>query len=590
MKSILLGKDKQSGEDVRIPKSAFQTHLHLIGGTGKGKTTAIHTMLHPLLRDPLDPACFIIVDRLGNLSEELLLWMASPDFCTDEVRERLVYLQPAREDCVLPFNPLVYDTQGHGYYKVERATEIILRAWESVNIEAMPRLARWTFNAFWAAAQLGLTIADCAHFLMPGSPFHAPLLQMLPGALRAEWQEITSARSAEAMRILDSSRNRLKPYFESNILRRMFGCTENRLDMARFMREGKIVLIDLAPRNRLASQLANTIGSLIINEVLATARSLPRGQRYNTYLLLDEFQNFIGPDMETALPEVRQLGLRLILSHQGFSQLKKGDYDLTPLIFQAQSRMMFGVQGEDADLLAHELASITFDPRKIKDEVYSRRQLISGHETIELTSWSNADSKSNQWSQTYGKNWGKHENVTHGTEKDTRGEGKSNADSEGRSDGSTSGHTQTRGGHETLKPIYDSFMELSSRTYVSFDEQKAEWAREVRNLATGEALLRLVNDPKLYRVRVKRSTPGYLGYDLETISRQFPEVLEAVDRLIEQNFASNLFMSGEQVDRETELRLQAVLNPPLQITSKPVVDAAAPPTTPTADQPQNPFT
>ena len=109
---------------------------------------------------------------MGNLSNELLLWMAS-DVLHRGRAQRLVYIEPAPRTSVLGFNPLLYDTEGDGYYKVARATEIILRAWESVNIEAMPRLARWTFNAFWAAAQLGLTIADCVHFLMPGSPYHA---------------------------------------------------------------------------------------------------------------------------------------------------------------------------------------------------------------------------------------------------------------------------------------------------------------------------------------------------------------------------------------------------------------------------------
>ena len=91
--------------------------------------------------------------------------------------------------------------------------------------------------------------------------------------------------------------------------------------------------------------------------------------RYPTYLLLDEFQNFVGPDIDAALPEVRQLALRLILSHQSFSQLRRGDYDLTSMIFQAQSRMIFGVQGDDADILANEVGSLTFDPRRIKDEI-----------------------------------------------------------------------------------------------------------------------------------------------------------------------------------------------------------------------------
>jgi hypothetical protein len=157
MRSILLGQGCGERGGRADSQSAFATHFHLIGGTGKGKTTALHTMLQPLMNNPFEKPCVIIIDRLGNFSQELLLWMSSR-FCTDAVRKRLVYIQAAREDVVATFNPLLYDTSAHRYYKVERTTEIILRAWESVNIEAMPRLARWTSNAFSAASQLGLTI------------------------------------------------------------------------------------------------------------------------------------------------------------------------------------------------------------------------------------------------------------------------------------------------------------------------------------------------------------------------------------------------------------------------------------------------
>lgn len=110
--------------------------------------------------------------------------------------------------------------------------------------------------------------------------------------------------------------------------------------------------------------------------------------RHKTYLFLDEFQNFVGPDMRSALPEMRQMGLNLILSHQSFSQLKRGDYDMTNMIFAAQSRMIFGVQGEDADILAHEVASLMYNPKKLKEENWSRRQLIKGHRIMNLASWS----------------------------------------------------------------------------------------------------------------------------------------------------------------------------------------------------------
>lgn len=563
MKSIPLGTDAETNQPVRVPTSAFTTHMHLVGGTGKGKTTALHTMLHSLMMDPLSRDCFIIVDRLGNFSQELLLWMASPQFCTESVRRRLLYICPAREDRVLTFNPLLYDTPAHGYYKVERATEIILRAWESVNIEAMPRLARWTFNAFWAAAQLGLTIADCVHLLMPGSDYHRALLERLPPRLQAEWTEITSARHSEATRILDSSRNRLKPYFESDILRRMFGARTSRLDVARWMRDGRIVLVDLSPRGRLATQLANTIGALLVNEVLATARSLPLGERYPTYLVLDEFQNFVGPDLESALPEVRQLGIRLLLSHQSFAQLKRGDYDLSSMIWQAQSRFIFGVQGEDADLLAHEVATIRFDPDRIKEERYTRRQRVAGHEIRVLSSWSSAKSSSSEWNKTYGRDWSQNEGVSQGPhildEVKSRSSGRS--DKEGRSEGYSFSGTDSTGGHETLVPIHEDFMELASRSYVGFEEQRTLWAQKIRLLTRGQCLLRLVDEPAIRLVNVKRSAVGYLQLDAGTLARQMPQVIDQMNQLVENNFAAPEFVSAVEVDREAEHRLESLLRP-----------------------------
>src|SRR5205823_6513039 len=128
------------------------------------------------------------------------------------------------------FNPLLYESEGHAYYKVSRAAEIILRGWASQDLDAMPRLARWMFNSFYACALLGLTIADAVHLLLPGSPYHRQILAALPPQLKYEWSELIDSRAAEVTRILESTRNRLKPFFESPQLRSMFGATTNRLD------------------------------------------------------------------------------------------------------------------------------------------------------------------------------------------------------------------------------------------------------------------------------------------------------------------------------------------------------------------------
>ena len=561
MKSFVIGKEHRSKQDVRIPKDAFKTHFHLIGGTGKGKTTAIHTMLHALLFDPIEQPCFFIIDRLGNFSQELLLWLAS-EFCPAFVRDRLVFIQPSREDVVATFNPLLSESPAHAYYRIERSTDIMLRAWDSQEIAQMPRLGKWVYNSFAAASNLGLTISDCWHFLLPGSPYHHQLINILPPRLQAEWTEITQSRSHEAIRILESTKNRLRPYFESDILRRMFGSTQSRLDVLRMMREGRIVIVDLSPRNRLGEQLANTIGALLINEVIAQVRSLPRDVRYPTYMFLDEFQNFVGPDLESALPELRNLGLRMILSHQSFSQLERGDYDLKNIIFQAQSRMIFGVQGEDAEILANEVASMTFNAYKVKEELYSLRQIIKGHRIETLHGSSEQEQSGDSWSDASGKNSGSGEQVADPFDYQNRrkiSRSTSEGETDSRSRGGTSSRSTTTSKSQTLVPIHETFRELSSRTYQGFDEQKSEWGREIRNLHTGRALLKLVNDNALHQVDVKRSAPGFLQYDMQTIAREFPWAIEAMDQLIEENFQSDFFVPASRVDAEAEQRIQEVL-------------------------------
>jgi len=557
MKSYLLGKIRGADTPFRVPRSSFDTHWHLIGGTGKGKTTAIHTLLHEILLDPVDDACVLIIDRMGNLSFELLLWMAS-EFCTEDVRSRLVYIEPAREGMVLGFNPFLHESLAHAYYKVSRAAEIILKGWSNQNLEEMPRLARWLFNSFFACALLGLNVSDSVHLLLPGSPYHKPLLAALPHRLQEEWRELLQARGSEVSRMLESARNRLKPYYESPILRHMFGATSNRLDVLRFMRDKRIVVLNLAPQNRLPEQVADAIGGLVINEVLTAARSLPFGVRYPTYLFLDEFQRFVGPDVEAAIPEVRQLGIKLILSHQSFSQLERGDHDLTSMIFQAQSRMVFGVQGEDADLLAHELASLTFDPKRIKDEIYSFKQRLTGHRIVELQSWSSAQTQADNWMRNYGEGWSKNDTTIAGVIKSSSSGTSRN---EGHGKGGSLSSTAGEGRHQQLVPVHEDYWEMVNRTYYSFEESKNIWARDVRKLPRGTAFIRLVDDPALYHVNIKRDAPGYLSWDAAQLVSDLPEALEDLHRLIERNFRSDLFVSPAVIEAETRQRLERILRP-----------------------------
>lgn len=553
---IHLGQVAGAKKKLLLPYSSFDTHWHLIGGTGKGKTTALNTILQQLLSDPLNERCVIMLDRLGGFSWDLLMWMASP-YCPQYVRDRLLYIEPARENVILGFNPLLYESPANGYYRVACSSELVLRGFANQDLPSMPRLSRWLFHAFWAAAQLGLTIADCYHLLTPEAPLHAALLGCLPPRLQSEWREITAGKNSQVVQLLESVRNRLRAFFYNPIMTATFGATRNRLDVRRFMREGRIVLINLAPQERLPSEIADAYAGLVLYEVLSTARSLAPLERRDTFLFLDEFQNFVGPDMAGAIPEVRQLKVKLIFSHQSFSQLKRGETDLSSLIFQCQSRMIFGLQGEDADLLGHEMASLHYDPNKIKDEIYARRQWLTGHRIVDLQSQSFTQSEAESFSRTIGAGW-------------TRGQSgrimnldavlsRNDSGSQSEATGQSHAHGTTIGTSQHLLPVHEEYWERVKTTYVTFDEDMRVWGRDIRRLLRGECFVRLVDENRAQLVEVERSVPGYLAWRREEINKYYPQADDALQELMERNFAQDFFCSPAQIERETKERLEGVL-------------------------------
>ena len=164
-------------------------------------------------------------------------------------------------------------------------------------------------------------------------------------------------------------------------------------DCEQFIKQRKIVVLNLGQYGKIPGFVADTIGALALNEIVETASRLSTNEGKQavdpTYIVMDEFQKYVSVDIENALPTVRQMGLRLILAHQSFSQLEREDVDLSQMIWQARSRLMFANNAMDADIIADELTKLTFDSMKIKEILTSRKQLIVGYRKEWLETESN---------------------------------------------------------------------------------------------------------------------------------------------------------------------------------------------------------
>ena len=556
-KSIRIGVDLDRGNlPVNLDPNFLRTHLHLVGATGAGKTTAIHALLRPLMADHRRKCALFVIDPMGGLSADLLQWIASRK-CPEHVRKRLVYIEPAREDTVVPINPLRFVSEANRYYQVARAVDLILRAWAAQDLGQQPRLMQWSYRAMCSMAAMGYPISMSRFLLHPGSQEHAAILNKLPEDIRHHWQEILNARGSEATRILESTRNRFDPFYESVVLRRMFGSTESHFDAERMIRERRIVIVNVAPMGRIPTQLGGTIGSLIVNEILETARNMTTqyGKKSveSTYLLLDEFQRFAAsPDIEDALPTVRQLGLRLILAHQSFSQLVQGDIDLTNMIWQARSRLMFANSAEDADIIANELAVLTFDRFRIKQQINHTKQVVTGYRRewleSEGVSETHSEGSSEQSAVGYSSAVGDTRNDLGQfvSRRDTSGDSSNRGSGSNRSDG----QSQNRGRSQSLVPIHETQEELSSITFESFEEHRLEWMKLVRQLKTGEAFGRFVDDDRLYHLNIH--------YDPV---RETPSQQRRLEELLQRNFEQDIFISADEADRLGEQDRRRLLGP-----------------------------
>ncbi|KAA1258582.1 AAA-like domain protein [Rubripirellula obstinata] len=554
--TILLGQDIETGETIHLDPDVLAKHMHLIGATGSGKTTAIHTMLQSLMLDTgEDKCCLFVIDPMGGLSRDLLRFISDERLCPGHVRRRLAYFEPSNPDFVCPFNPLKHSDESNRYYNVMRAVEIVLRAWDAQSMSEQPRLLNWTFKAFCAAAYMGFPISTCRYLLHPGSDIHDRMLEFMPEDLKHQWSEILNARGGEATRILESTRNRLDPFFNSPSLRYMFGVSENRFDCERFIRERRIVIMNLAKLQRLPGFAADTIGSLVLNEVFETAGGM--STRYGkksvdpTYVLLDEFQKYVSPDIEDAIPTVRQNGLRLMLAHQSFAQLEQESVDLQQMIWQAQTRLMFTSNAKDADLLADEIGKMTFDKMKVKHMQRSRRQLIAGHHRewmrsvgqtstrshSDMSNTSQGDNESSSYGTTPGKT---------GSDRQTRGSGETKTRGNAETDAYSDATTESKS--EQLVPIYDNFVE-ESPTFLSFDEHAIEWGKLIRLQNTGEAIFKQPNDSRLRRVKI-----DYFELD------ETPRTDARIEELKQRNFDSDLFISTAEAEQLHEKGLQRLLS------------------------------
>lgn len=152
------------------------------------------------------------------------------------------------------------------------------------------------------------------------------------------------------------------------MMRNIIGQPKSAFNLREVMDNQKILLVNLS-KGKLGEVNSSLLGLIMVSKIqmAAMARAqMPKKDRKDFYLYMDEFQNFATDSIATILSEARKYRLNLIMAHQYIGQLSQNnDTSIRDAVFgNAGTMMSFRVGAEDAEVLEKEFAPV-FDQNDI---------------------------------------------------------------------------------------------------------------------------------------------------------------------------------------------------------------------------------
>jgi hypothetical protein len=315
---------------IKFDADIRMNHMHVIGGTGAGKTTLIENIvLHDLERD--DPPGMVIVDGQGDLIRKLSrLEVFHP--AEGKLRDRIIVINP--KDIKFPPALNVFDLKKSrlaGYDEVmkEQITAGAIQTFDylfSGLLGADLSAKQGVFFKYMARLMLAIpeglgrnaTILDMMQLMEDPAPYR-PAIEKLPPIQRAWFERDFKQPSFNATR--EQIRYRLAAILENPTIARLFTQPETKIDLFEEMNNGAIILVDTAKDflKDASPHFGRIFISLALQAILERA-ALPQDERRDTYLIVDEAGSYFDSNIDEFLTDARKYRCGCLFAHQYLDQ------------------------------------------------------------------------------------------------------------------------------------------------------------------------------------------------------------------------------------------------------------------------------
>jgi hypothetical protein len=337
--TIGLAEDDWLSSEVRIESEALLQHVHVLGPTGRGKTTQLCNIYLEAARVGLGAA---YVEPKGDAIDDVLKRI--PPERVDDV----VLLDLGDELHPPALNLLACapgDEDVHAHALVGIFARLFGRFW-GPRSEDILRSALATLLANRDPQLPEPTLADVLALLSdPAEKARHPVSD--PVALAQFWRQWRTFSDSQREQALAPVANKLRAFLGRRALRNVL-CQEGAPDFERIVAERKLLLVALPERT--LGDAADLVGSVIVYRLWQAAQRLgPDPARPPFVCLVDEAHRFcrLPHGLAQALAEARGYRLGFVLAHQNLAQLT--DPELAEAVHaNAQTKLCFALPPLDA--------------------------------------------------------------------------------------------------------------------------------------------------------------------------------------------------------------------------------------------------
>ncbi|MBZ0215196.1 MAG: type IV secretion system DNA-binding domain-containing protein [Fimbriimonadaceae bacterium] len=354
---------RSAGRKVWLDPVRRSTHLHVIGGSGMGKTKFLE---HMIREDILAGHGACLIDPHGDLYRNLVDWCSA--IGADKFT-RIHLIDPSQDEWCTGFNPLARFPDEKPLDRVDSMLEALAQVWGGGDAMDTPSIRTMLRAVLTILIKKGQTLAEAFPLtrLDDDDAIREYLVAHIDDpVVREVWdgyQRQAQKAPREFLIEFGGPRRRLFELLHDENLRHMFGQVDNAVDFRQVMDRNEVVLVNLS-ENALDERRAQALGALLVREMFLVAkrRNIETAERNPFYLYIDECAQYLTADISKLLAQTRKFGLHVTLAHQWLEQLRNASPDIFAAVMAIQNKVVFGGLSDiDADIIAQELFRTEYD-------------------------------------------------------------------------------------------------------------------------------------------------------------------------------------------------------------------------------------